>query len=345
MNILLTSGGIPKIADFGIARILKDRSGAEPIAIPSEQGGTGNQSYMSPEQARGEAADFTSDLFMVGIVGYLLLAGRHPFAHPSGLFTILELLKNPDFNPDPPKVLSNVTVRDQQLFREYAAIVMRLLHREKAGRFSSANDAVQALDDVTPYLECPHCFERVPEKFKFCGFCSRSLVQQPELESTSTKTDEKHVVPSANELVEEGFRYTEQRNLSAAIAKYRSALQLDPAHKKAHWNLAFALNRSGLYRDAEEVATKGLALPTDEYRAGLLYERGFARFNLKNYDDALADIQQALEFQPKTTKFLYFRARIHSYSGNKEQAMKDAQEVLRREPDHAGSLRIVYGAG
>ena len=77
MNILLTSGGVPKIADFGIARVLTATSGDQSV-----QGGTGNPQFMAPEQARGEPADFFSDLFTVGIIGYLLLTGRHPFADP-----------------------------------------------------------------------------------------------------------------------------------------------------------------------------------------------------------------------------------------------------------------------
>ncbi len=101
-NILLTATGIPKIGDFGIARVLEPIS-TTPRKPATTQGGTGNPNFMSPEQARGEAADFTSDLFMVGIVGYLLLTGRHPFAHPSGLFDIPELIRDENFQPDSPR--------------------------------------------------------------------------------------------------------------------------------------------------------------------------------------------------------------------------------------------------
>ena len=94
MNVLLTAEGVAKIADFGIART------ATAEETDEQQAGTGNPNYMSPEQARGEPADFSSDLFMIGIVAYLLLTGRHPYSHPSGLFSIPELLKNPDYVPE-----------------------------------------------------------------------------------------------------------------------------------------------------------------------------------------------------------------------------------------------------
>jgi serine/threonine protein kinase len=128
MNILLTSGGVPKIADFGIARVLT----ATPGDQPSSQGGTGNPQFMAPEQARGEPADFFSDRFTVEIIGYLLLTGRHPFADPTGLFQIPELLNDPNFIPETPKAPTSLSISQQRPFREYTAVVMRLLNREKS---------------------------------------------------------------------------------------------------------------------------------------------------------------------------------------------------------------------
>src|SRR6266540_1620069 len=97
MNILVTVGGVPKIADFGIARILEPAKTPPMTPELLQHGGTGNPYYMAPEQARGEPADYSSDLFMVGIIGYLLLSGRHPFTHPTGLFSIPELIRDPTF--------------------------------------------------------------------------------------------------------------------------------------------------------------------------------------------------------------------------------------------------------
>lgn len=340
MNILVTSAGVPKVADFGIARVLADRAAGQAQSSTSAQGGTGNPNFMSPEQARGEAADFASDLFMAGIIGYLLLAGKHPFSHPSGLFTIPELLRNADYSPESPKPAVTYQPRDQQLYREYAAVVMRLLHRERAGRYANAREAADAIDDVTPYLECPHCFERVPEHHKWCGLCGKSLEVAPSTKPVAVLPAR----PTAEDLVDEGFALARAKNWSAAIAKYEAALAIEAGHTRALWNLAFAHNRSGRHAQAEEVASRGLAVAVSEHKAGLYYERSFARSNLKRFEEAVADIDRALNLQPRSTKFLYFKARINQYRGARDNALRDAEEVLRREPSHTGAFRIVHGA-
>ncbi len=69
-NVLLSRGGAVKITDFGIARGI--RLGAQ---MPG--GWEGKFSYMSPEQARGEEADASSDLFAAGVIGVeFFLPGR-----------------------------------------------------------------------------------------------------------------------------------------------------------------------------------------------------------------------------------------------------------------------------
>ena len=338
-NVLLTSTGTPKVGDFGLAKILAAPGDSSPLAPNSVQGGTGNLHYMSPEQARGEAADFLSDLFMIGIAAYLLLTGRHPFAHPSGLFDIPELLLREDFNPEVPKSPQSLSATQQRIFREYAAVVMRLLQREKAGRFSSAQEAIDAIESITPTVDCPQCDERNPDHHRFCAFCGFELASIP-VRSTAMPT-----VPTAtaDELVEEGYRLSQENQWEAAVQCYHIALQREPEHRKAHRNLAFALNRFKRYDEARVAANHGIELGglLPDHKASLLYERAFAEQNMRRYDEAYGSIQEAILINPRSPKFMYFRARLQEYRGRFAAAKQDARDVLKTVPDHAGALRLL----
>jgi serine/threonine protein kinase len=340
-NILMTSTGIPKIGDFGIARVL------EPPVTPdigSPHGGTGNPNYISPEQLRGEDIDKSSDLFMIGIVGYILLTGRHPFAHPSGLFNIPDLIKDENYLPEPPRPSSSLTASQQRLFREYAAIVMRLLNREKAGRFSSAREAIDAIEAVTPFKECPQCGERVAEHYLYCGYCGAAFVTPTSTAPTPPTVPTSSPSPDhIDDLVEQGFQMSRLRRWDDAITLYNEALRHDPNHEKAHRNLGYVLNFAGRFEEAEKVLSHGLDLAPDQpsHEASFHHERAVARAELKNYDGALEDVQRAIELIPHSIKSLYLRAKIRLLRGERHEARIDALEVLKRIPDHAGALRLL----
>jgi len=345
-NILLTSTGIPKISDFGIAKIDDPQHVGD---HGTTQGGTGNPGYMAPEQQRGERADLSSDLFTVGIIGYLLMTGRHPFAHPSGMFEISELLGDANFNPEPPRPAASLTASQQRLFREYAAVVMRLLNREKAGRFPSARAVIDALEAVIPFQECANCGERIAEHARFCMFCGHQVVSEESAKDAQIDQSQRiSITRQAEEqdpdkLVEEGFRLSEKRLWEQAIAMYELAIKIDPKNQKALRNLGYVLNRRGRFEEAEAVLSAGLLLPSDtkSHEASLRYERAVARAERKEYEEAITDLDLAQKLLPFSIKSKYLRAQINMYRGSADDARQDAMDVLRRVPDHAGALRLI----
>ena len=72
-NILVTTEGVVKVADFGLARAYAEGRQTQAGTV------TGTVQYLAPEQIRGEPADPRSDLYSLGIVSYELLTGKLPF--------------------------------------------------------------------------------------------------------------------------------------------------------------------------------------------------------------------------------------------------------------------------
>jgi eukaryotic-like serine/threonine-protein kinase len=143
-NVKLTGGGQVKVLDFGLAKALDAETGADPRSSPTltltaTRAGVilGTAAYMSPEQARGIAADKRADIWSFGVVLYEMLAGRHLFSGETVSDTLAGVLKtDPEWGALPPE--TPVSIR---------RLLRRCLVRDRKRRLRDIGDALMEIDE------------------------------------------------------------------------------------------------------------------------------------------------------------------------------------------------------
>ena len=134
-NLMVDRGGILKMVDFGMAKLLDGGAESSMETITGQIVGTA--CYLSPEQAQGKPVDARSDVFSFGAVFYEMLTGERLFDRGSLAGTLSAILR------DSPRPVSR---RHRGIPRQIARIVERCLEKESAKRYGSAAGLVQALD-------------------------------------------------------------------------------------------------------------------------------------------------------------------------------------------------------
>lgn len=119
------------VTDFGIARLAE----ASPLTVTGQVLGTVH--YVSPEQVSGEVVDARSDIYSLGVVGYLALTGRFPFEGDVASAVLVQHVTRPaaplsSLRRDVPSAL--------------ASIVDRCLSKSPAHRFADAGELHAALE-------------------------------------------------------------------------------------------------------------------------------------------------------------------------------------------------------
>ncbi len=137
-NIVVTADGLVKVLDFGLAKhvgtLPSERMTGSFAALQEASGLSGTLPYMAPEILRGEAADYRSDLWSLGVVLYEVACGRLPFEGRTGFETSSAILReapNPLGPPVPPSVW---------------AIIQRCLAKEPTQRYQRAGEVQAALE-------------------------------------------------------------------------------------------------------------------------------------------------------------------------------------------------------
>ena len=135
-NVIVSAKSHATVLDFGLAQTT---DGADSLTASGLTGSgvvSGTLSYMSPEQARGEAVDQRSDVFSFGIVLYEMIAGVHPFAGDNWADTLAALLTR-----EPPPLHSSLP-------SELRRVVRKCVEKDCDRRYQTMRDVAIDLENL-----------------------------------------------------------------------------------------------------------------------------------------------------------------------------------------------------
>jgi serine/threonine protein kinase/tetratricopeptide (TPR) repeat protein len=166
-NILVTAAGIPKLLDFGIAKVLDDRQAIHhTVAVTHADIRVMTPDHASPEQVRGQAITTSSDVYVLGVLLYKLLTGTSPFVIPSMRLTDIERAicekdpplpahaVNTDDSPQTHSIAAARSTTANRLRRTLGGdldnIVLMAMRKEPERRYSSSQ---QMASDIQRHLD------------------------------------------------------------------------------------------------------------------------------------------------------------------------------------------------
>ncbi|RJU02234.1 serine/threonine-protein kinase [Arthrobacter frigidicola] len=144
-NILVLPDGRVKITDFGIARL------ADQVPLTATGQVMGTAQYLAPEQATGQQATGSSDIYALGVIGYELLAGRRPFSGESQIAIALAQVNDappplPEHIPHPVRALiASMLAKDPSDRPADAESLSRAVDAIRAGSIRAAEAAVPGM--------------------------------------------------------------------------------------------------------------------------------------------------------------------------------------------------------
>lgn len=132
-NILITSDGIPKVTDFGIARAASTDTATMKLDT------IGSVHYSSPEQVRGGYVDEKSDIYSIGVTFFEMITGKLPFDGESSVSVALKHIQ--DIPPLPTDIKPGIPPAVNM-------IILKAMAKSRKDRYQSVSEMIQDLEKL-----------------------------------------------------------------------------------------------------------------------------------------------------------------------------------------------------
>ena len=146
--MLVTAEGVPKLLDFGIAKLLKGEGDPQALAMTRTGMRLLTPQYASPEQIRGLAVTTATDVYSLGLLLYVVLSGQMPYAFASESPTEIERVICQVEPPPPSRMAAPATA--PKLAGDLDIIVLKALEKDPLRRYGSVE---QLSADIGRYLD------------------------------------------------------------------------------------------------------------------------------------------------------------------------------------------------
>lgn len=297
-NVMIDRDGTVRMTDFGVAKIISEEK--QDTYRLEEPRRVGSITYSAPEVLRGGHRNYVSDMFSMGILAYLLLTGHHPFfnVHPSGLFSVTDMLLSDDRARDPKDINPDIT-------ENHARVILKLIEKDPEARYPNIQQAFDEFADIG--LSCPKCRSKNDLVAKYCNQCGRVL----------RGLEDQYKGKTAQELSAIAFDLNGAGQYEQAISFADAAVRANPDFPLAHQTKGFSLSSIGKYPEALDSFNRTLELmqkePYCDVRkiVNVLLSKCFCYERLADYPKSKQSLDEALKYDPDHPKAKLLLERGH----------------------------------
>ena len=360
-NILVTAAGVPKLLDFGIAKLLDDRQSAQhTVAVTHADIRVMTPDHASPEQVRGQPITTSSDVYVLGVLLYKLLCGASPFVIPSMRLAEIERAiceKDPipashavslDESPSAQSIAAARSMSASRLRRTLRGdldnMIAMAMRKEPERRYGSAQ---QFASDVQRYLEGKPVIARRDTM----GYRSAKFIKRHWLPVSAAAGVVFLIIAFATTTYQQSLRIAAERDRVAQQRELADRERVRAEEVSGFLVNLFKLSDPEENRGNQVTARELLDVGAQKLRAelgdqpatkaALLGTVGAVYDSLGQYRDAVGILTESLELQPDASKprieTLLELGRARSGSGDLQGAEAPLNEALHAAGNTLGA--------